>query len=56
VNAASREQELRQALGPPPPGTNWIDHIKRMVDDWPPLTPEQRDRLALLLQPDPDRG
>ncbi len=24
--------------------------IRETVDSWPPLTPEQRDRLALLLQ------
>ncbi len=27
------------------------DHIRRVVDAAPPLTPEQRDRLALLLRP-----
>jgi hypothetical protein len=26
------------------------DQIQRVVDSWPPLTPEQRDRLALLLR------
>jgi hypothetical protein len=26
------------------------DRIRRTVDEWPPLTPEQRDRLALLLR------
>jgi hypothetical protein len=26
-------------------------YIKQLVDDAPPLTPEQRDRLALLLRP-----
>lgn len=26
------------------------DHIARTVDAWPPLTPEQRDRLAVLLR------
>ncbi len=26
------------------------DHIRRIVDDAPPLTAEQRDRLALLLR------
>jgi hypothetical protein len=56
LNAASREQRLRQVLGPPPQGTTWIDHIKRVVDDWPPLTAEQRDKLALLLQPDTELG
>lgn len=25
-------------------------HIKRVVDEWPALTAEQRDRLALLLR------
>lgn len=25
-------------------------YIKRVVDAFPPLTPEQRDRLAMLLQ------
>jgi hypothetical protein len=25
--------------------------IKRIVDGWPPLTPAQRERLALLLHP-----
>jgi hypothetical protein len=27
------------------------DHIRKIVDSWPPLTPAQRDRLALLLHP-----
>lgn len=27
------------------------DHIRRTLDTAPPLTPEQRDRLALLLRP-----
>lgn len=27
------------------------DYIKRTVDAAPPLSPEQRDRLALLLRP-----
>ncbi len=34
-------------------------YIKRMVDAAPPLTAEQRDKLALLLRPltvDPPRG
>lgn len=26
------------------------DHIRQQVDSWPTLTPEQRDRLALLLR------
>lgn len=27
------------------------EHIRRVVDAAPPLTPEQRERLALLLRP-----
>lgn len=27
------------------------DYVRRTVDQAPPLTPEQRDRLALLLRP-----
>lgn len=27
------------------------EHIKRVVDSAPPLTPEQRDRLSALLRP-----
>jgi hypothetical protein len=26
-------------------------YIQRLVDDAPPLSPDQRDRLALLLRP-----
>lgn len=28
------------------------EHARRLVADWPPLTPEQRLRLAVLLRPD----
>lgn len=28
------------------------EHIRRLVDAAPPLTPEQRMRLAVLLRPD----
>lgn len=28
------------------------EHAKRLVADWPPLTPAQRIRLAVLLRPD----
>jgi hypothetical protein len=28
------------------------DYIKKLVDSAPPLTPEQRNRLAVLLRPD----
>ena len=31
------------------------DHIRATVDEAPPLTPEQRDRLALLLRGGADR-
>ena len=27
------------------------DRIRKIVDGWPPLTPAQRERLALLLNP-----
>ena len=30
----------------------WQDHIRRMVDGWPPVTPETYARLALLLAPE----
>jgi hypothetical protein len=30
------------------------DHIRRLVDTFPPLTTEQRDRLAGLLRPGGD--
>jgi hypothetical protein len=53
LDAASREQRLRKVLGPPPKGTNWIDQVRRVVDDCPPLTSEQREKLTLLLQPLP---
>ncbi|MFJ4631592.1 hypothetical protein [Streptomyces sp. NPDC088847] len=29
----------------------WQDRIRRMVDDWPPVTPETYAQLALLLAP-----
>ena len=32
------------------------DHIRRVVDEAPPLTTEQRDRLAVLLRPAQDGG
>jgi len=31
--------------------TGLADYVRRTVDKAPPLTPEQRDRLALLLRP-----
>lgn len=51
LNAASRERKLRDALGPPPDGGAWLDVIRRVVDDAPPLTEEQRSSLATLLAP-----
>ena len=30
------------------------EHIRATVDAWPPLTTEQRDRLAVLLKPTSD--
>jgi hypothetical protein len=29
----------------------WQERIRRMVDDWPPVTPETYAQLALLLAP-----
>ena len=46
----AEEQRLRDVLGPPPPGTNWMDKIRRIVDAMPPLSHEQQDQLSLLLQ------
>lgn len=31
-------------------------HVSKLVDAWPPLTPEQRDRLAVLLRPTEQGG
>lgn len=28
-------------------------YVQRIVADWPALTPEQRDRVEVLLQPTP---
>ncbi|QQM44972.1 hypothetical protein [Streptomyces liliifuscus] len=30
-----------------------LAYIRRMVDGWPPLAPEQHAQLALLLTPEP---
>lgn len=32
------------------------DHVRRVVDAAPPLSPEQRDRLAALLRPTTSTG
>ncbi|SMF86030.1 hypothetical protein SAMN02745830_07113 [Streptomyces sp. Amel2xC10] len=29
------------------------EYIRRLVDDWPPLSAAQRDRLRALLRPQP---
>lgn len=33
----------------------WQERIRRMVDGWPPVTPETYAQLALLLAPESDR-
>lgn len=35
------------------PNPVWIEHIKRLVDEAPPLSPAQISRLAVLLQTQP---
>ncbi|MFF5004652.1 hypothetical protein ACFY3G_17695 [Streptomyces phaeochromogenes] len=30
----------------------WREHIRRMVDDWPSVSPETYAQLALLLAPE----
>lgn len=32
------------------------EHARKLVADWPPLTPAQRIRLAVLLRPDMPLG
>ncbi|MGH3319486.1 MAG: hypothetical protein ACRDN9_04785 [Streptosporangiaceae bacterium] len=32
------------------------EHVRKVVDLFPPLTQAQRDRLAVLLRPAPDSG
>ena len=29
------------------------EFIRRQIDDWPPFTPQQQARLAVLLRPEP---
>lgn len=38
---------MTDTTGRPP----FDEHVKRIVDEAPPLTNEQRDRLSLILQP-----
>jgi hypothetical protein len=49
-----RDDRGLRALGPPcseaPRAEQLEDHILRIVEAAPPLTAEQRDRLALLLR------
>jgi hypothetical protein len=53
INAVSRERKLREALGPPPEGITWLEHIQSSAE---PLTGEQRNDLELLLGPVGRRG
>jgi hypothetical protein len=56
----SRRQPVRTAQGLPPSITDPAtleraatvpaEHIRAVVDSFPPLTPEQRDRIATLLR------
>ncbi len=32
------------------------EHVRRVVDAFPPLTPEQRDRIVVLLRPSSPRN
>ncbi|MGH3687587.1 MAG: hypothetical protein ACRDQY_13730 [Pseudonocardiaceae bacterium] len=32
------------------------EHVRAVVDSFPPLTPEQRDRIATLLRTPDNRG
>lgn len=58
--AAARKAAFERHRGPDHPNTRFAardlraaelaEHIERIVDAAPPLTPEQRDRLALLLR------
>jgi len=42
--------ELAVPGGPAAEADQLAQHIRRVVDSAPPLTPAQRDRLAVLLQ------
>ena len=49
-----QREEEDEARYRPAWGDRWSqmrDHIQHVVDQAPPLTPEQRDRLAMLLRP-----
>jgi hypothetical protein len=45
--APERIEEAQRELAE----TKLTRQIRRVVDGWPPLTPAQRERLALLLHP-----
>lgn len=54
----ARKQPVRTAQGPPSitdpatlerAATMLTEHVRTVVDSFPPLTPEQRDRIATLL-------
>jgi hypothetical protein len=34
-----------------PPEYEYAEHVRRVVDVFPPLTPEQKDQIAALLRP-----
>lgn len=57
---SSRRQPVQTAQEPPPCITDpatleraaaSAEHVRAIVDLFPPLTPEQQDRIALLLHP-----
>jgi predicted GIY-YIG superfamily endonuclease len=61
------EQPLFNGTRPKPrparqPQAQWTptpaeeERIRKEVDNWPPLTPAQRDKLALILRPDSQAG
>jgi hypothetical protein len=61
---SSRRQPVQPAQELPPSITDpatleraaaRAEHVRAVVDLFPPLTPEQRDRIAVLLRPD-NRG
>ena len=46
---AGSDDPRQPGLGSDPDAEYLADHIRQVVELAPPLTPEQRDRLALLL-------
>lgn len=47
-----RIEDIRRELAE----ANLEQYIRRVVNAWPPLTPAQRERLALLLHPGQPNG